>query len=177
MFDNMKTTVDAFGVASVIIGGLLTSGALAWWMKMGSVVRLAQSDSARALDHVSGMTPKVSVLETNVAHVQGVTAKISEDHAMLIPRVTDLEGRVRHTETITEEIRSRMGKLDKIDEMGVMVQNLVTTVTDNLVPRKEIEMQQRNDDQRMARIEQDVRDAALPPARGGRRKNARQASS
>jgi hypothetical protein len=71
-------------------------------------------------------------------------------------KVDVLESRVNQQEVIIGEIRNRMSKLDRVDEIITSVHYIESAITSSLVPRKEIERQWVSDNTRMVMLEREI---------------------
>lgn len=127
---SIPAIVTAFSV-------LLSGGAVAWWIRSGTNIVLAQRDAAEA-------------------------RKKSEETAT---RQQVLESRVNQQDTIINEIRTRLGKLDRVDEL-VASAKFIEEAIRKMVPRSEQEAKWENWEQRFIRLEDDVRSIqhSNPPA-------------
>jgi uncharacterized coiled-coil protein SlyX len=121
---------DITNIPAIItaLGGLLSLGAGAWWIRSGTTVVLAQKDAAEA-------------------------RRRSEDNDK---RTAVLESRVNQQDTIINEIRTRLAKLDRVDELVAMAKYIEEAIK-QLVPRSEQETIWQAWEKRFARLESDVR--------------------
>jgi hypothetical protein len=118
------------GWLSLIFGVLLNGGALAWWVRSRTDMRLTQRDSADAKKKAEDALTKANVLES----------------------------RVNQQDTIINEIRTRMAKLDRVDELVAAAKFIEEAVTKNMVPRSEHEKVWKSEEERFSRIEGDIRE-------------------
>jgi hypothetical protein len=118
------------GWLSFIFGVLLNGGALAWWVRSGTDMRLTQRDSADAKKKAEDALTKANVLES----------------------------RVNQQDTIINEIRTRMAKLDRVDELVAAAKFIEEAVTKHMVPRSEHEKVWKSEEERFSRIEGDIRE-------------------
>lgn len=121
------------GWLSVIFGVLLNGGALAWWVRSGTDMKLAQKDATEAKRESREALTKANVLES----------------------------RVNQQDTIINEIRTRMAKLDRVDELVAIAKYIgekVDKLENVVVPRSENEKVWKADEERFTRLEADVRD-------------------
>jgi septal ring factor EnvC (AmiA/AmiB activator) len=138
---NTATGLNPYSVIALVFSGLLGSGALAWFIRSGTDMKMASKDATEARKKADEAHTKASVLES----------------------------RVNQQDTIISEIRSRMSKLDKVDEMVAAVEFIKNAFQQHLVPRQEHERQWRADEERFERLERDIlalkrSDAAKPCA-------------
>jgi hypothetical protein len=122
--------ISSVNILTLISGAVLNAGGLAWWIRSGTDMKIAQKEAAEA--------------------------KHKSDEALTLSRV--LESRVGNLDIILAEIRSRMVKLDKVDEMVSAVKYIEEAVTKHLVPRAELQQQWKGDNERFSRLEEDVRE-------------------
>jgi archaellum component FlaC len=126
--------MSVWSILLLVFGIVLSSGALIWWINAGFDMKLAQRDSAEAKKKADEVTTKVAVVESKVA-----------EHS-----------------NILEEIRTRLSKLDRVDEMVAAVAYIKETVAQNAthvaksVPREEHEHKWQSDSERFNRIEADL---------------------
>lgn len=128
---NIPAIVTAFG-------GLLGCGAVAWFIRSGTSVVLAQKDSSEARRKAEENDKRTAVLES----------------------------RMNQQDTIINEIRTRLAKLDRVDEL-VASAKFIEEAVRQIVPRTEQESKWQSIEQRFARIESDVRaiqDHAINPS-------------
>lgn len=130
--DGNITNMNA-GWVSLFMGVLLNGGALAWWVRSGTDMKFAQKDAAEAKKKADEALTKTNVVES----------------------------RVNQQDTIINEIRSRMAKLDRVDELVAIAKYIgekVDKLESVVVPRSENEKVWKADEERFTRIESDVRD-------------------
>jgi len=107
---------------SILLGG----GAVAWWLRSGVTIALAQRDAAEA----------------------------KKDSRESLAKSHVLESRVNQQDTIINEIRTRMAKLDRVDEL-VASAKFIEEAVSKMMPRSEQEAWRQSIEQRIARVEQD----------------------
>lgn len=123
IFDVQQTGLNNLSLLGIIFGALLNAGALTWWVRSGTDMKMAQKDASEA--------------------------KKKAEEAATSTRV--LESRVNQQDTIISEIRNRMAKLDRVDEMVAAVRMIEEAVSKGLVPRTEHEKVWKADDDRFER--------------------------
>lgn len=114
-------------ILGMVSAAILNAGGLAWWIRSGTDMKMAQRDAAEARQKSEESLTKSTVLES----------------------------KVNSLDTIVGEIRTRMAKLDRVDEMLTSVRIIEEAVNKHMVPRSEIESQWRNDDARFNRLERE----------------------
>lgn len=124
----MPVEITSIPALLTAFSGLIGCGAVAWWLRSGIDLRLAQRDAAEARKESRESLTKSSVLES----------------------------RVNQQDTIINEIRTRMAKLDRVDEL-VAVAKYIEEAIKQMMPRSEQEAKWEAMEQRMARLESDVR--------------------
>jgi hypothetical protein len=128
-------TLASTGTFVVCLGAILNAGGLAWWIRSGTDMKMAQRDAKEAKQKADEASTKSFVLES----------------------------RVNQLDTIVSEIRTRMAKLDKVDEMVASVKFIQEAVTMSMVPRAELARQWKADEERFKRVEDDLRDLKDAP--------------
>jgi hypothetical protein len=122
--------LDLTNIPAIVFtfGGPLNVGALAWWVRSGTDMKIAHRDATEA----------------------------KRDAAEAKAKSTVLGSRVNKQDTIIIEIRTRMAKLDRADEL-VPSAKFIEKAVRQIVPRSEQEAKWQTVEQRFARIEADVR--------------------
>jgi hypothetical protein len=136
----LDATTPSFGglsILTLVSGALLNAGGLAWWIRSGTDMKMAQRDATEAKDKAHEAATKSHVLES----------------------------RINQQDIIISEIRSRMAKLDRVDEIvtsvkyiDLAVKQIEEAVSKNMVPRIEMERVWQSDDTRYALLEKGMRD-------------------
>ena len=118
---------------SVVFSVIVGGGGVAWWLRSGTTMKVAEINATSAL-------AKADTLVTQAATLAIQTGQ----HEALI-----------------QEIRTRMGKLDKIDEMATTVafmKEATSNIVSHMVPRAEIERKWNSDDEKFASLADDIDD-------------------
>jgi hypothetical protein len=136
-FSGLSTLSSTYGNTIAVIGALLSSGAVAWYFRSGQKVVIASKEAAEAKELAMAFSNKSTLLEVKMGA---------------------LESRIDMQENLVQEIRQRLGKLDKVDELCISVNFIRETITNSFVPRSEHDKQWDADEGRFQRIEQDVKE-------------------
>jgi hypothetical protein len=122
---------------TLVTGALLNAGGLAWWIRSGTDMKMAQRDASEAKEKAQEASTKSHVLES----------------------------RINQQDIIIGEIRSRMAKLDRVDEIvasvkyiDLSVKQIEEAISKNMVPRIELERVWQSDDTRYEVLEKGIRD-------------------
>ena len=136
VFADQPAPNGVIGYVALALGIIMNLGAAAWWWNSGMNLRITQKDA-----------------EDSKTRSEEAKTK-SEDTRS---KVEVLESRINQQETIVNEIRARMGKLDRVDEVVTAVRFIEDAVNKSLVPRAEQERQWRADDNRFVSIENAIK--------------------
>jgi GTP cyclohydrolase FolE2 len=120
-------------------GILLSGGGLAWWIRSGTTVTIAKIDATEARRKADEIAARTAVMES----------------------------RLNQMDTILAEIRGRLGKLDRVDEL-VASAKFIEDAIRQMVPRVEQDGKWANYEQRFTRLEADLRESikvhsSVPP--------------
>jgi hypothetical protein len=113
-----------------ILGVLGIGGAIAFVLKYGTRLSIAELAAQEGKTKGDAATTKTAVLES----------------------------RVNQQDAIINTIVTRMAKLDKVDEMAAIVANIKEIVERHLVPRAEHEMRWNGCTEKFARLEELIKD-------------------
>lgn len=120
-------------IISIVFSAIVGGGGVAWWFRSGTNMKLAEVNATSALAKADALTTQAMALSVT-----------SGQHEALI-----------------QEIRTRMSKLDKIDEMATTVafmRDATSNIVNHMVPRAEVERKWDADDAKFIRIEAQIDD-------------------
>lgn len=118
--------VDLTQIPSWIISLVIGTGALAWFMRSNTRLVLSEKNSEEA--------------------------KVKAERAETRSQV--LESRANQQDTIINEIRTRMAKLDRVDEL-VAAAKFIEEAVGKMITRTELDAWRQSIEQRISRVEQD----------------------
>lgn len=128
------TAITSNTAAIITAAVLIGAATLSFWLKYGTAIAIAAKEASDA----------------------------KRDAAEAKNKSTVLESRVNQQDTIIVEIRTRMAKLDLVDEIKASAKFIEEAVK-NIVPRAEQEAKWQTMEQRFARLEADVREIKEHP--------------
>ncbi len=142
-----EATTNSFGIFLAALGLILSSGAFAWFFRSGTTVRIADMTARQALQKADETSPKVTTLESRIDEVGRIAEAAHSKAEVQGVRIGQIETTVAEHGAIIQEIRTRMAKLDRVDEVVAAVQSM----------REVVMRQWENDERRFNRVETDVR--------------------
>lgn len=156
MLVSPENQLTPFGIFLASMGLLLSSGALAWFFRSGTTVRIAHETAKQALQKADETSPKVATLQSELQQTRNIADQAHALASSLEPRVTAVQTQLAQHEAVIQEIRTQMRKLDQVDVMLGAVQSM-REILSGAIPREEANRQWDNDNRRIERVEADVR--------------------
>jgi chromosome segregation ATPase len=149
-------TSSPLGITLTIFGLLSSGGALTWWWRSGTKVDMADRTATEANKKIDEALPELAALKTQMATALTTAAEAKAKAETLDARVTAVQTEATQHGAVIEEIRTRMAKLDRVDEIVGAV-NMMRDVVNKTVPRDEVLLGRQYDAQRFDRLEVDIR--------------------
>jgi predicted RNase H-like nuclease (RuvC/YqgF family) len=119
-------------IISILIALIVSSGALAFVLRFGTRMALAERDATNAL-------------------------KKTEQHTK---EIGNLDGKVGHMEAVMEDIKKHLAKLDGLEEIRANVQSMKQRLDETLeevVPRSELELRLKQSEEQVDDLKEEVR--------------------
>jgi len=146
------------GVSLSLFGLLLSSGAVTYFLRLGGHLKSLSQSHRDTENKVNDIIPKFEDLQNNHMQTRAIATDAQDRVGRLEPTVGSLRTDATRMSTLIDTIIGQMSKLDKVDTMAAIMEELKGSV----VPRPEHERQWISDNRRFERLEADLRLLSTP---------------